>query len=175
MGNLRDYITVLSIALAAILGWIRIRRINPAFYPFILCLSIGLLNECISLYLVKLHKHTMINMNINILCEALLCCWLFEKWGLFKNNKKLFYSLLLFLTIVWVSENFIFFSIHYFSSYSYITNSFVLVLLSISQVNELISRERKYIEEFHFFNMYNVYYLLHLCHSCRSIYSLRIE
>ena len=144
VGNLRDYITVLSIAVAAITGLVRIKKINPAFYPFIIVIWMGLLNECTSLYLIKvLHRHTMVNTNVNILFEALLVCWQFEKWGLFDKSRKLFYAILVFVAAAWIIENFIFFSIHYFSSYAYIANSFILVLLSISQVNELISRERR--------------------------------
>ena len=42
-----------SIAIAAIIGWIRFKKINPAYYPFVICIWIGLLNEILSYIVIQ--------------------------------------------------------------------------------------------------------------------------
>ena len=133
----------LSIAFVAIIGLVRFKKIDSAYYPFLICQWIGLVNEIISIILVEHGHSNALNSNIYILTEALLFIWLFKKWGVFKSLRNLFPLIIIVLCLFWITENFIIYKIIYFSSYFRIFYSFIIVLLSIHTINGLISTERK--------------------------------
>lgn len=47
----------LSIGLSVLIGWIRFYKTDPAFFPFLLLVSVGFANEVISIVLA-LYKHS---------------------------------------------------------------------------------------------------------------------
>jgi len=132
-----------SLVFAAVIGWIRFKKINPAYYPFLLCLWIGLVNEIISFIVIRNGKSNALNSNIYVLVESVLITWQFKKWGIFERHKNIFYLLILIFLLVWITENFIVSKINYFSSYFRIVYSSALTLLSINQLNALLIREKK--------------------------------
>ena len=132
-----------SIALAAIIGWIRFKKINPTYYPFVICIWIGLFNEIISYIVIKAGHSNAINSNIYVLIESILFTLQFKRWGLFQYNKWLFPSLIVLFIITWLAQNFYISKITFFSSEFRILYSFALVLMSISQLNKILSREKK--------------------------------
>jgi len=132
-----------SIVIAAVIGWIRIKKIDPAYYPFIYCLWIGALNECISSVIVELGYYSSVNNNIYVLLESLLISWQFRKWGLFQASRYLFTGIITILCLFWITENFFISKIIYISSYFRIFYSFIIALFSIHTINWLIIRERK--------------------------------
>ena len=73
----------LSILIASLIGWVRFRKIDPAYYPFLYCLWIGSLNEIINYILAANHQTNALNNNIYALLESLLLLWLFKNWGNF--------------------------------------------------------------------------------------------
>ena len=132
-----------SIVLAAIIGWIRFKKINPTYYPFVICIWIGLFNEIISYIVIKAGHSNAINSNIYVLIESILFTLQFKRWGLFQYNKWLFPSLIVLFIITWLAQNFYISRITFFSSEFRILYSFALVLMSISQLNKILSREKK--------------------------------
>lgn len=132
-----------SIAIAAIIGLVRFKKINPAYYPFIYCLWLGLINETISYILARTIGNNSINNNIYILFESLLITWQFQRWGIFGRSKILFPGVLLLFVIFWIIENFFIFTITQPTFYFPIFYSFIIVLMSINIINGLIVRERK--------------------------------
>lgn len=138
------YVSVLfsfSIALGAILGWIRLKKLDPAFFPFILLLTVGLINEVVSVVVLEAGSSNALSYNIYSLVEVLLICWQFQRWKLFAARKVLFIGALGFCVVVWVIDIFIINSIFRFSSYSIILHSFVIVVMSIHMINHLIFKE----------------------------------
>jgi hypothetical protein len=132
-----------SIVAAALIGGIRFTRISPAYYPFLICIWAGLLNEIISYIIIHSGHSNAPNSNIYILAEALLLTWQFKRWGIFARTKILFHGLIIFFVSVWVLENFVVYKITYFSSYFRMVYSFALALMSINHINVLIHKERK--------------------------------
>jgi hypothetical protein len=132
-----------SIVIPAIIGWVRFKKINPTYYPFIICLWIGLINEIVS-YVVSQYKiSNALNSNVYVLAESLLINWQFRRWGIFERMKSLFALIMILFIGTWVVENFIISKITYFSSYFRIIYSFAISLMSISLINSLIVREKK--------------------------------
>ena len=132
-----------SIVIPACTAIIRFNKINSVYFPFILCLWIGLLNEIISYFLLNtFHVSNNINNNIYLLLEAVLFVWLFRKWNLFSSRKSFNY-LLNFIVLLWLIN--IFFISHFtlFVSYFMVGYSFVIVLLSINMMNRIILKENR--------------------------------
>ena len=130
-----------SIIVPALVAIIRVNKINRRYYPFILCICIGFLNECISYTLMDFfHLSNAINTNIYCLVESLLYVFLFKNFGLFKNQR--FYVILIsFLCAAWIFENLVISSLTNFDSYFTIVYSLAIVLMSITMVNRLIIRQ----------------------------------
>ncbi len=61
-----------SIYIAGILAIIRLKKINKVYYPFLICIWIGCINELLTFLLYKQHNTSAINSNIYILVESLL-------------------------------------------------------------------------------------------------------
>ena len=128
-----------SIAIAAIAGWVRFKRLGPAFYPFLVMVTLATCNETISAIIIKVfHKSNAINANIYSLIEALIITWQFKNWKLFRSSGKLFYAICLLLILVWCIEIFYLSSIRQFSSYFNIFYGFVTAMMSISMINYLL-------------------------------------
>ena len=137
------FIFSLSILIASVIGWVRFKKIDPAYYPFLYCLWIGTLNEIVSYILVANHQTTALNNNIYVLFEPILLVWLFKNWGSFRRAPQMFTALLILFPILWIVENFFISTITHFTFYYRIFYSFIIVLLSIQIINRLIMTERK--------------------------------
>jgi hypothetical protein len=132
-----------SVAIAAIIGLIRINKIDRTFIPFIILMFLGLLNESLSSFLIRKGYSNAINANIYSLLEAMLITLFFKKLGLFDRVKKMYLWLLILFVVVWVTENFIISKITAFNSYFNITYSFAIVLMSITMINRVIIEAKK--------------------------------
>ena len=145
MSNLLIYISGFSISISVIISWIRLNKINQVFYPLLICLNIGLLNEFFGLFLTNsgFPISISINNNVYVLLESLLILWQFKNWGSFHNRKYLFWIFVFFFMGIWITENFIIGKITYTNSYFRVSYSFILVLLAINQINEIIVRDRE--------------------------------
>lgn len=143
MSHTLSAILSFSIAIAAIISWIRFSKINPVYYPFIYCLWIGLLNEIISYFLINAGYHNAINNNIYTLIESILILWQFKKWGAFERLRFAFPTGIIAFVLAWVANNFFISWITHFTLYFRVLYSFVFVLLSINVLNSLLVLERK--------------------------------
>jgi hypothetical protein len=132
-----------SIAFAAIIGLVRIKQIDQVYFPFLLLIWLGLLNEIVSTLTIKYFRTNAESSNIYMLAESLLILWFFKRLGLFTSKKILFYVVGSTFIGGWIVDNFIISSIHAFSSYFGILYSFFIVLMSINIINKLIVEERK--------------------------------
>lgn len=129
----------LSIGLSVLTGWIRFYKTDPAFFPFLLLVSIGFVNEGISILLAVYRHSNTINLNIYQLAEALLLTWQFLKWGLFEKRKKLYFGLQVFFITGWLAENLVL--PREVDSYFIILHSFVIVIMSIHALNGVVLKE----------------------------------
>lgn len=127
----------LTIGTGALIGWFRFSKTDPAFLPFLLLLSLGFINEAISLILVLTHRSNILNFNFFSLIESFLMALQFLKWGLFEESKKLYYTVQILFVAGWTAENFIH-SFYSFNSYFVIGHSFLLLMMSISMINVVV-------------------------------------
>jgi hypothetical protein len=132
-----------SIALAAIIGLIRFRKIHRAYQPFIFITIAALLNEICSSLLIHFHKSNAASTNILSLFECLLWLWQFRRWNGFKQGSREYPLLVAIVISTWAFENIVLGKLFTFSSVFAIAYSFCLVFLSINQVNLLIVQEKR--------------------------------
>jgi hypothetical protein len=132
-----------SIIIPVIISWIRLKKINPAYYPFIFCLWLGLANEITSYIFSRISHSNAVNSNVYVLLEFYFITWQFYTWHLFKRARYSCYLLLGILTAAWILENFFISDIKHFNSYFRILYYFSVVCMSITMVNTLLIRERK--------------------------------
>jgi len=120
-----------SIFIAAIIGWVRFNRIDPAFRPFIACLWLGAVNESISICLSLRGMNNFANNNVYVLFEAILLLWQIRRWGGFGDKYRYFPLLAGLLVIAWIAENFIIGTIYSNAPGFRLLYSFIIVLLAI--------------------------------------------
>jgi hypothetical protein len=123
----------LSIGLGAVIGWIRFYKTDPAYLPFLLLLSLGFINEVLSIILGYNGYSNVINFNLFNLLESFFLTWQFKEWGLFDKYRKLYYFLLALFLVLWLCET-LFTSLHSFASWFSIVHAFVFVMLSINMI-----------------------------------------
>ena len=132
-----------SIAIAAIIGLIRFRKIHRAYQPFIFITIAALLNEICSNLLIYFQRSNAVSTNIFGLIESVLWLWQFKRWDAFKRRPWEYSVLVTLIACTWVFENIIMGKLFTFSSVFGIVYSFCLVFLSINQVNLQIVQEKR--------------------------------
>jgi hypothetical protein len=131
----------LTIGIGAITGWIRYRKTDPAFIPFILLLSAGFLNEVISILVVRAGYTNTVYYNVFSLAEGLFITWQFRKWKLFEKKTCIFYLLTGALTALWLAESLMRNILQLYNSIFIISFSVLTITMSIHMINRLIFRE----------------------------------
>jgi len=134
-----------SILLPIITGLISLRRVGRVYQPFFTLLLIGFLTEVISFILIqgRQGRSNAISVNVYVLIEWTLIAWQFHVWGFLRQQKKLFYGLLVFSALLWVAENFIFGDIMNVVPYFRFYYFFLIVLLSVNKINYMITHDNR--------------------------------
>jgi hypothetical protein len=145
MSESLQFILSLSISLAVIIGIVRFRKIDRAYYPFIYYISLMLVVEIV----VKLLSETGSNdairtmMNIYTLVEFSLLAWLFHAWGLFNRNKTFFIVMMCVFFLAWIFTTIIIESVIYGNNFYFrVLYSFALVLFAVSTFNKMVVNHR---------------------------------
>jgi len=132
-----------NVVIAAIIGLVRFKVILKSYRPFVYFNCVAILNELVSWYTAKTFRNNAVNSNIYVLIEFVLLLWLFKNWGEHQRKIKFYVFLFVAASIVWTIDSFIYHPITQFSSVYRIFYSFILIFLSIDQLNYIITTERK--------------------------------
>jgi len=131
----------LTVGIGAIIGWIRIRKTDPAFYPFLCLLLLGFLHELLSLVTVVRGYSNAISYNFFTLAEAILICYQFYRWGLFEQRQKLYYLIQILFAAGWVMELLLRQGLETYFSYFIIGYSTLIVFMAINVLNNVLFKE----------------------------------
>ena len=128
----------LSMMVPAIIAAVRLPNISSEFDPFLIFIWLNAFNVGFGNIIEPLGYYNIVHYNIWFLSDAFILLWLFKKWNLFES-KKLYYSIGIMFAICWAAET-IFLSKFTgdFNSYFRILYSFIVILLSISMINNLL-------------------------------------
>ena len=127
----------LTAGAGALIGWIRIKKTDPAYFPFILLLTAGFVTELISFIVMKKGYSNALYYNLFLLTEALLVTQLFYGLGLFSSKKKCL-LLQLFYIVLWLSEFVYRWNAAGFLSYFIVCYSTILVFQAIDLLHEVL-------------------------------------
>ena len=129
-----------------LIGLRKLNAINDRYKPFILYVTLGFLVELSGRILIisKSYESARILLNIYVLFEGLFFLVLFNKWKVILN-KFLLYSSSIFLTLLWVVENFILSSIVQTNSLYSIIYSVITVVLSTQLFQQEYSTNTNYV------------------------------
>ncbi|RXK60673.1 hypothetical protein ESA94_09420 [Lacibacter luteus] len=130
-----------TVGIGAIIGWIRIRKTDPAFLPFLFLLWLGFLHELVSLLLVTSGYSNALTYNVFTLLEVFLICLQFYKWGLFEGKQRQFYFLLLFFGFAWLMEFAYRSSLYIYFSYCIILYATFIVFMAINLLCDVMFSE----------------------------------
>lgn len=131
--NLLSY----SVGIASVLALLRFQRIPAEYRPFVYLLWAGLLTEIAAGVLYN-GRENIVPYNLFSLVEPVLILYQFRKWQLFERRRPLYLGLQGVFVLAWCLENLVFWHFAIFDSYFIIFYSFLVVLLSIHQINKLI-------------------------------------
>jgi len=132
-----------SIFIAGVASVARFTQIHKVYRPFIYLIWIGCVAEIMNMYFAYMYHNNLVVGAVYRLFECLFLLWFFTKLGIFKNQRKFFYLLLVVFILIWLADNFL--SSHFNSTLTFyfdIVYALVIVLLSISAINDLLFTER---------------------------------
>jgi hypothetical protein len=109
--------------------------------PFILFLTVGFVCEIISIILIKLKYTNAPVYNVYSLLEAMLLVFLFNRWGLFSRMRTLPFVFYFLLPVASLSEWFYRHELSSFTSFFVIGYSFLVIFLSINQLQVVLFTE----------------------------------
>lgn len=126
----------LTAGAGAIIGWVRIKKTDPAYLPFILLLTAGFITEVINIITAKNGYSNAPCVNLFMLAESWFVIQLFYKLGLFRKRM---WPLLLqvFFVLAWLTE-FYFRSLNSFYSYFIVGFSTIIVFLSVNMLHTVL-------------------------------------
>jgi hypothetical protein len=141
--TVRFYLS-LSIGIAAIIGIVRFRRVDPSYYPFIFLTIAALLIEIAHRVLMETGNPKLFIFLLNTFSytDFFLFSWLFHNWGLFNRKRTTFITIAGIFFIIWVATNVIFTGFVKLNLYFFILYSFALIFFSVSTFNRMVVHER---------------------------------
>ena len=127
--------------LPLIVGLVRYRRLGRTYRPFLLMLAFAVFNQLVSYMVLKMTHSNSVPNAIYGLLEWVLIAWQFHIWGLLRNNKRIFYLLVVLVSLIWVVENIVLGGITDWSPYFQVFDAFVIVLMSVGKINFMITHD----------------------------------
>jgi hypothetical protein len=144
MDDTLRFIFSLSIGFAVIIGIVRFRRIDSAYYPLIynavIALGVEILNKILT---EKGYTDAFVFvLNVFSYIDFFLFLWLFHNWGLFNRKKSAFITIAGIFFLIWLSEGifktgFIKLNLYFFMLYA-----FALIFFSVNTFNKAVVNER---------------------------------
>jgi hypothetical protein len=133
-----------TVLIPLLIGLIRFNRTVASFQPFLLLLALAFVSETISYICIKvLDTGNAVPFNLYGLAESMVILYQFYVWGFLKRKKGLFYGLAGGLAALWIAENLGYGKIEEFSPVFRVAYAFIVVLLSINEINFMIVRDNK--------------------------------
>jgi hypothetical protein len=132
-----------SVAIPLLVGLARYQRVRREYAWIFLVILFGFLVEIASYILIRqFHRSNAVPCNLDVLLEWLFLALQFRSWGFLRKRKNLFNLLLGGTLAFWLTENIIFGQIVAFSPYFRLLYSFLVVLLSVNEINYMITHNK---------------------------------
>jgi hypothetical protein len=139
MQQVQNFILSQSILLACVIGLFRWNNMGTTFRPFLIYCFLDCLTEITVFVLIVKRINPCFIINIYLLLSSLLLLWQFGNWFIFSKKSKILQGLAIIFLIVWGVDYFILHQLSDNSGFFRIVYSFILVMLSITCLNKLIT------------------------------------
>ena len=129
-----------SIWIPAILALIRFRSVISRFYPFLIVILLGALNEVLSVFYVFNAGSNAVSSNIYVLLEFFLILLQFYKWNKSACRKLLLLGVAGFS--IWIADNLILHTLERNNSLFRVSYSFMIILISVDRISKIVIFEK---------------------------------
>lgn len=143
MNQVESFLLSLIVLFPAISGVIRWKQISPRYRPFIILMMIAVLTEVINYIAIDLTSDNNAVINIYSLVESLLIISQFYFWRYYSNTRRWYPWFGIACIIIWIVENLVISKIGYVGTVFRISSAFVLITLSINEINYIIINESR--------------------------------
>lgn len=140
MVKIAALISAFSIALAAILGIFRYRKVDRVFHPFIYLCWVAFATEIITRIYFYPRALTAYSANVYSIAEFSLILWLMWRWRVI--GRTAFWWINLILLLLWCTEFLLFDRFEAYASYFNIIYALVILLVSIKCLSWRLTAER---------------------------------
>lgn len=141
--KINTFLLSMWILLPLIIGLVRIRKMHNSYYPFLALIIVGTLSELASFISKRLYHTNAVVSNIYSLLECMLILYQFYRWRFHTRPHKWYLILPALLLLIWITENLVFMDIIKFGPVFRVSYAFVIVMLSINEINYLITHENR--------------------------------
>lgn len=139
MHQVQNFILSQSILLACVIGLFRWSSIGATFRPFLFYCFLDSLTEITVFVLILKHINPCFVINVYLLLSSLLLLWQFGNWLIFSKKSRILQVLAFVIIATWAVDYFILHQLSDNSGFFRIVYSFILVMLSITGLNKLIT------------------------------------
>jgi hypothetical protein len=142
----KDFLFLLSMTVLFpfISGLVRVRMISRLYRPFLLLIATGVLTEIISRITINYFRNNNLVINIYSLTECLLIIAQFYYWRYHSRTRRWYPYFGILCIGIWIWENLIFRDgFIEVGSIFRVSEAFILVILSINEINYLLINDNK--------------------------------
>jgi hypothetical protein len=112
--NLLFQISSLAVCIPLFAAWVFIKRIEKLYHPFLYLILLSGVTEISNNFILS-YYNLALPANILILGDAMLITWASNRWGLYKNRKRLYHILQLTIFFSWIAESYIQSWLHHYN------------------------------------------------------------
>lgn len=136
-----DYLELIILLIALLIGLLKFSKLDLSNKTFVLYITFCVFINFTSLIAIKLFQNNILIVNACILLDFFILNFLFKTWNLYSKNPKLYLVVNTLITAFFITESILNHDLFVLNSYSRGFRSFVLVILSIQQINNSLFKE----------------------------------
>lgn len=138
MQTLQSFLLSLAVLFPCVSGLIRLRSVSAAYHPFITLVTVAMATEIISFVAIRADGNNSAIINIYSLAEFGLILCQFYYWRLDSRTRQWYPWVAVVCAAGWIAENLVIGNINYVGPVFRAGSAFILVILSINEINYLI-------------------------------------
>lgn len=144
MNDTVRFVLSLSIVFAVVIGIVRFRKADPAYYPFLYRIFLVLLVEITArlFFLSADPRNFTVVINTFSILDYCLFTWLFHNWRLFNGNRTVFVSFLGIGIVAWVIITLVLQNIHTPNFGFRVFYPAILIAFSVNTFNKAVVNDR---------------------------------
>ncbi|AFD06987.1 hypothetical protein [Solitalea canadensis] len=135
-------INTISLCIALLTGLYKINRIEITNRVIVYYIAYTLVNDILGILFQSLFNNNLILINFYVIINFVLLTTQFRLWKLFENARVTFWGLNIIVISIWVIESLLNRNLFVLNNYSWAVSAFLLVILSIQQINKILFKEK---------------------------------